>query len=82
MGMSTISITSALQNKKTKNKKQNKLKGRGILPWCTKGFVPGPFKKTSAGADSTPNLIRSRQDCVTNFTMCTNRWDHGNVLLH
>jgi hypothetical protein len=40
--------------------KIEEIKGGGNLPWCTTGFVPGPFKKTSAGADSTPNLIRNR----------------------
>lgn len=26
------------------------------------GLAPGPFKKTSDGADSTPNLLRKRQE--------------------
>jgi hypothetical protein len=37
------------------------LRAEGILPCHTTGFVPGPFKKTIAGADSTPNLIWNRQ---------------------
>ena len=33
-----------------------KQKERGSMPWYTTGLMPGSFKNTIAGADSTPNL--------------------------